>query len=139
MCRPGGNSDFYLISLSALRKAGLCKWQKQIEFIFTALKSVGLLFPMNSSLSSLSPLPPFSSPAPSFSSLFFLHFQVVLLPSNSFGKLTREKAVSCVCGVFSTCSSQVNFSPLSTLPWALGGWPAWTALCSLLCPLASRV
>lgn len=41
---PGGNSDSYLISLSALKKAGLCKWQKQIEFIFTALfESVGFI------------------------------------------------------------------------------------------------
>lgn len=70
MCRPGGNSDFYLISLSALKKAGLCKWQKQIEFIFTALESVGFI--VSNGFMSLSSLP-FT-----FSSLF-LHLQVLLL------------------------------------------------------------
>ena len=88
MCRPGGNSDFYLISLSALKKAGLCKWQRQIEFIFTALESVGFI--VSNGFMSLSSLPFF------LSSLFSLHLQVLLLSDYSLGKLTREKAALCV-------------------------------------------
>lgn len=102
MCRPGGNSDFYLISLSALKKAGLCKWQKQIEFIFTALESVGFIVSNGfMSLSSFSPS--------SFSSWFSSHLQVLLLSDNSLGKLTREKAALCVCRFVFHLLLQVNF------------------------------
>ena len=70
MCRPGGNSDFYLISLSALKKAGLCKWQKQIEFILTALESVGFI--VSNGFMSLSSLP------------FFLFLPVLLTLTSTF-------------------------------------------------------
>lgn len=67
MCCPGGNSDFYPISLSALKKTGLRKWQNQIEFIFTALESMGFI--VSSGLISLSSSSFFL--LPSFSSIFF--------------------------------------------------------------------
>ena len=128
MCRPGGNSDFYLISLSALKKAGLCKWQKQIEFIFTALESVGFIVSNGfMSLSSFSPS--------SFSSRFSLHLQVLLLSDNSLGKLTGEKSALCVCRFFFPSAAPSELPPF-ICPALWPGRPAYMN-CLLQYPLSS--
>ena len=73
MCRPGGDSDFYLISLSALKKAGSVNGKTKLNSYLLPLSLWGLLPPMDSSLLFLF-FPPFHP-----SSLFFLVF--LALPS----------------------------------------------------------
>lgn len=140
MCCPGGNSDFYPISLSALTKAGLCKWQNQIEFIFTDLESVG--FVVSSGL--ISSLPPFFSfpPFPLFFFLFFLSsfnpYEWFYYPTTHWESWHERRHTLCVGVIFHLCL-RVDSPSLSALPCALGGWPVCTASCRLPCPLASWV
>lgn len=125
MCCPGGNSDFYPISLSALKKTGLRKWQNQIEFIFTALESMGFI--VSSGLISLSSSSFFL--LPSFSSIFFLFFSFFLLILSS-GFITRQliekvdmrEGTLSVCGLFSFCASKqtIHLYLPCPVPWEAG-------------------
>lgn len=102
MCCPGGNSDFYLISLSAVKKTGLCKWQNQIEFIFTALESMGfivssgLISHSSSSFFLLSLLFLLFS----FSCLFFLILPSDFIIQQFIGKVDQKEKHSLFVGYF---------------------------------------